>query len=129
MVLPALSRLLPAFLTLRCTSSQIHELKLFKSANVENCSIFLYLFLTSIFGGTLYFIYKTWIEALFPQAKKAPRVGGKKARKEVDVSEPLSGNESPVTVTGVDKAYDEGWIPEHLRRPATKRGKSSKKAQ
>lgn len=45
------------------------------------------------------------------------------------MSEPLSGNESPVIVSGVDKAYDETWIPEHLRRPATKRAKSSKKAQ
>lgn len=91
-------------------------------------SIFLYLFLTGVFGGTLYFIYKTWIEALFPQAKKAPRAG-KKARKEVDVSEPLSGNESPAVASGVDKAYDETWIPDHLRRPATKRAKSSKKTQ
>lgn len=98
-------------------------------AKFELRSIFLYLFLTGIFGGTLYFIYKTWIEALFPQAKKAPRAGGKKARKEVDVSEPLSGNESPAVASGVDKAYDEGWIPEHLRRPANKRAKSSKKAQ
>lgn len=88
-------------------------------------SIFLYLFLTGVFGGTLYFIYKTWIEALFPQAKKAPRAG-KKAKKPVDITEPLSGNESTGVTSGVDKDYDESWIPDHHRRPATKRTKSKK---
>lgn len=87
-------------------------------------SIFLYLFLTGVFGGTLYFIYKTWIEALFPQAKKAPRVA--KKSKVVDVTEPLSGNESAGATSGVDKDYDESWIPDHLRRPVTKRTKSKK---
>lgn len=87
-------------------------------------SIFLYLFLTGVFGGTLYFIYKTWIEALFPQAKKAPRAP--KKTKVVDVTEPLSGNESPGVASGIDKDYDESWIPDHLRRPTTKRTKSKK---
>ncbi|KAF3770723.1 hypothetical protein M406DRAFT_320484 [Cryphonectria parasitica EP155] len=86
--------------------------------------IFLYVFLTGAFGGTLYFIYKTWIEALFPQAKKAPRAG-KKAKK-IEAPEPLSGNESPGVASGVDKDYDESWIPDHHRRPTVKRVKSKK---
>lgn len=90
-----------------------------------NNSIFLYLFLTGAFAGSLYFIYKTWIEALFPQAKKAPRPG--KKVKKIEIPEPLSGNESPVGVSsGLDKAYDESWIPDHHRRPTTKRTKSKK---
>ncbi|PSR81210.1 hypothetical protein BD289DRAFT_372908 [Coniella lustricola] len=88
--------------------------------------IFLYVFLTGAFGGTLYFIYKTWIEALFPQAKKAPRPS--KKVKKIEVLEPLSGNESPSGVSsGLDKSYDESWIPNHhQRRPTNKRTKSKK---
>lgn len=86
----------------------------------------MYLFLTGVFGGTLYFVYKTWIESLFPQAKRAPRVG-KKGKKPVEAAEPLSGPESPSITTGADKGYDENWIPQHhVSRPATKRTKSKK---
>lgn len=89
-------------------------------------SIFLYIFLTGVFGGTLYFVYKTWIESLFPQAKRAPRAG-KKGKKPVEAAEPLSGPESPGITTGADKGYDETWIPQHhVSRPATKRTKSKK---
>jgi hypothetical protein len=87
-------------------------------------SIFLYLVLTAAFGGTLYFVYKTWIEALFPQAKRAPRTP-KKAKKSAEVDAPLSGSES-ATTTGSGKGYDESWIPEHhINRPSAKRVKSA----
>ncbi|KAK4658051.1 Increased recombination centers protein 22 [Podospora pseudocomata] len=87
--------------------------------------IFLYLFLTGLFGATLYFVYKTWIEALFPQTRRVPAVKGKKVKK-VEV-EPLSGSESAgATSTGADKDYDEAWIPtHHINRPVAKRVKSS----
>ncbi|KUI71138.1 Increased recombination centers protein 22-2 [Cytospora mali] len=88
--------------------------------------IFLYLFLTGVFGGTLYFVYKTWIEALFPQTRRAPKPA-KKSKKPVEVAEPLSGSESTGVTTGTSKSYDESWIPEHhINRPATKRTKSKK---
>jgi hypothetical protein len=84
-------------------------------------SIFLYLFLTGIFGGTLYFVYKTWIEALFPQAKRPKAT--KKSKKSVEVADPLSGSESTGVSTGKD--YDESWIPDHhINRPVAKRVKS-----
>ncbi|KAF5660590.1 hypothetical protein FHETE_8872 [Fusarium heterosporum] len=85
--------------------------------------IFLYLFLSAAFAGTLYFVYKTWIEALFPQAKR-PRTN-KKTKKIVEVSEPLSGSESTPVVVSSGKDYDESWIPEHhINRPVARRVKS-----
>ncbi|KAK8142794.1 hypothetical protein G3M48_008217 [Beauveria asiatica] len=84
--------------------------------------IFLYLVLSAAFAGALYFVYKTWIEALFPPAKKAPRTP-KRARK-TDADAALSGSESVATATG-SKTYDESWIPDHhIARPAGKRSKS-----
>ncbi|KAI1422149.1 hypothetical protein F5Y12DRAFT_646682 [Xylaria sp. FL1777] len=83
--------------------------------------IFLYLFLTGAFAGTCYFVYKTYIEALFPQTKK-PRYS--KKAKSTSEKEPLSGGEG--TASGNDKAYDESWIPaDHLNRPTARRVKSS----
>ncbi|EAQ90629.1 hypothetical protein CHGG_02564 [Chaetomium globosum CBS 148.51] len=91
--------------------------------------IFLYLFLTGAFGATLYFVYKTWIEALFPQAKVAPTGGKKAARKAAIVEpEPQSGYDSAGATSGGDgsKSYDESWIPNHhINRPVARRVKSS----
>lgn len=85
--------------------------------------IFLYLFLAGIFGGTLYFVYKTWFEAFFPKTRRTTK--GTKKVKKVDVTEPLSGNESTGAATGTDKDYDESWIPNHhINRPVAKRVKS-----
>ncbi|TAQ91404.1 hypothetical protein B7494_g358 [Chlorociboria aeruginascens] len=100
-----------------------------------NRSIFLYLILLGAFTGTLYFVYKTWIEALFPQTRRGGK-GGERARKSlggskkaVDVKDQVSviGADGPA-VTSLDraqKAYDESWIPEHhINRPSAKRVKS-----
>ncbi|KAM3073446.1 Increased recombination centers protein 22 [Clarireedia jacksonii] len=97
--------------------------------------IFLYLFLLAAFGGTLYFVYKTWIEALFPQTRRGGK-GGERAKRSsggskpaVDVKDQVSvlGADGPAVTTGAlaQKAYDESWIPEHhINRPAAKRVKS-----
>ncbi|XXH00737.1 hypothetical protein Hte_007087 [Hypoxylon texense] len=86
--------------------------------------IFLYLFLSAAFAGTCYFVYKTYIEALFPQTKRAGGAkGAKKGRVTVAEKEPLSGGEG--SATGTDKGYDESWIPsDHINRPAARRVKS-----
>ncbi|KAI1853429.1 hypothetical protein JX265_012720 [Neoarthrinium moseri] len=84
--------------------------------------IFLYLVLGAAFAGTSYFVYKTYIEAFFPQTKKA------KAPKKTKVieKEPLSGGEG--AATGAD--YDESWIPQgHINRPVAKRVKSGASAK
>ncbi|CAK7566761.1 MAG: Increased recombination centers protein 22 [Sporothrix epigloea] len=89
--------------------------------------IFLYVFLSGAFGATLYFVYKTWIEALFPQAKRSS--GGRKSRKpvekvEVVSADALSGNESTGAGTGAED-FDASWIPaHHINRPVAKRVKS-----
>lgn len=84
-------------------------------------SIFLYLFLTAAFAGVSYFVYKTYIEAFFPQAKRSR--SAKKAKVITVEKEPLSGGEG--AATGADKGYDESWIPmDHINRPAAKRVKS-----
>jgi hypothetical protein len=103
--------------------------------------IFLYLFLAGATAGTLYFVYKTWIETLLPQTKRGGK-GGERAKrssagtkKAVPVDEQVSviGGDGPAVTTGAqaEKAYDESWIPEHhLNRPNAKRvksGASSKK--
>ncbi|KAH8679587.1 hypothetical protein BGZ60DRAFT_234091 [Tricladium varicosporioides] len=97
--------------------------------------IFLYLVLLAGFSGTIYFIYKTWLEALFPQTKRGGK-GGERAKrssggskKAVDVKDQDSaaGVDGPAVTTGATagKAYDESWIPEHhINRPAAKRVKS-----
>lgn len=79
--------------------------------------------LSAVFAGTLYFVYKTWIEALFPQAKRANQP--KKSKKAADADAAPSGPESTGVATGATKGYDESWIPQHhMRPPVTKRVKS-----
>jgi hypothetical protein len=91
-------------------------------------SIFLYLFLAAAFGGTIYFIYNTWITTLFPQKKRGGK-GGERAKrssggsKKVDPADQASvvGADGPAVASGA-KAYDESWIPEgHLKRPEARR--------
>ncbi|PHH69488.1 hypothetical protein CDD83_5707 [Cordyceps sp. RAO-2017] len=85
--------------------------------------IFLYLVLSAAFAGTLYFVYKTWIEALFPQAKRTKTP--KKGKKVLDADAALSGSESAGVSTGASKTYDESWIPDHhIKPPVAKRVKS-----
>lgn len=87
-------------------------------------SIFLYLVLSATFAGTLYFVYKTWIEALFPQAKRSKP--SRKSKKAADADVALSASESAADATGSSKTYDESWIPDHhINRPLAKRVKSA----
>ncbi|KAF2216210.1 hypothetical protein CERZMDRAFT_109162 [Cercospora zeae-maydis SCOH1-5] len=91
--------------------------------------IFLYLFLLAAFGGTVYFIYTTWITTLFPQKKRGGK-GGERAKrstgglKPVDPNDQVSvvGADGPAVASGSSKGYDESWIPaEHLQRPQARR--------
>lgn len=100
--------------------------------------IFLYLFLLAGFTGTLYFVYKTWIEALFPQTKRGGK-GGERAKRSSGGSKPAVAPKDQVSVIGADgpavttgalaqKAYDESWIPDHhINRPKAKRVQSTGK--
>lgn len=89
--------------------------------------IFLYLFLLAAFAGTLYFVYKTWIETLFPQTKR--RGKGDRTKRSAGAAgskDPLSAvspdGSASTTGTSAQKAYDESWIPDHIiNRPKAKR--------
>jgi hypothetical protein len=111
--------------------------------SLTSSSIFLYLFLLAAFVGTLYFVYVTWIETLFPQLKRGGK-GGERAKrssagtkKAIDPKDQVSviGADGPAVTSGslAQKAYDESWIPEgHLNRPSARRvqsGKSGKKVK
>lgn len=94
-------------------------------------SIFLYLVLLGAFGGTVYFIYNTWITTLFPQKRRGGK-GGERAKKssggskKVDPADQTAvlGADGPAVTSG-SKAYDESWIPaQHLQRPEAKRVRS-----
>jgi len=98
-------------------------------------SIFLYLFLLAAFAGTLYFVYKTWIETLFPQIRRGGKGGDRAKRssggskKAIDTKDQVSGisvdGSAATTGAQAQKAYDESWIPEHhINRPTAKRVKS-----
>ncbi|EMD87952.1 hypothetical protein COCC4DRAFT_173291 [Bipolaris maydis ATCC 48331] len=93
--------------------------------------LFLYLVVLGAFGGTVYFIYNTWISTFFPQ-KKGHGKGGERARmssgqsKKVDPADQVAvvGADGPAVTSGA-KAYDESWIPaSHLQRPEAKRVRS-----
>lgn len=84
--------------------------------------IFLYLVLTGVFGGTVYFVYKTWIQTLFPQAKRPKTT---KKSKRAEVVEPASPTETTGVATGAETEFDASWIPaHHINRPVAKRVKS-----
>ncbi|KAF2466194.1 uncharacterized protein BDR25DRAFT_294333 [Lindgomyces ingoldianus] len=93
--------------------------------------IFLYLVLLSAFGGTVYFIYNTWITTLFPQKRRGGKGGERVKRsstgsKKVDPSDQAAvvGADGSAVTTGA-KIYDESWIPaQHLQRPEAKRVRS-----
>ncbi|KAF2205664.1 hypothetical protein GQ43DRAFT_436797 [Delitschia confertaspora ATCC 74209] len=93
--------------------------------------IFLYAVLLSVFAGTLYFVYNTWITTFFPQKKRGGK-GGERAKrssggsKKVDPADQVAvvGADGPAVTSGA-KAYDESWIPvQHLQRPEAKRVRS-----
>ncbi|KAK5000087.1 Increased recombination centers protein 22 [Elasticomyces elasticus] len=98
--------------------------------------IFLYLVLTSVFAGTCYFIYTTWITTLFPQKRRGGK-GGERAKrssgqsKKVDPADQVSviGADGPAVTSGA-KAYDESWIPaHHINRPDARRINSGAKVR
>ncbi|KAF2681629.1 hypothetical protein K458DRAFT_391586 [Lentithecium fluviatile CBS 122367] len=93
--------------------------------------VFLYLVLLGAFGGTVYFIYNTWITTFFPQKRRGGK-GGERAKKssggskKVDPAEQVAvvGADGPAVTSG-SKAYDASWIPaQHLQRPEAKRVRS-----
>ena len=95
--------------------------------------LFLYLVLLGAFGGTLYFVYNTWITTFFPQQKGRGK-GGERAKrssggtKKVDPADQVAvvGADGPAVASASGaKAYDESWIPaSHLQRPDAKRVRS-----
>ncbi|KAI5205307.1 hypothetical protein E4T42_04187 [Aureobasidium subglaciale] len=96
--------------------------------------IFLYLVLTGVFAGTVYFIYNTWVTTFFPQKKRGGK-GGERAKrssggtKKVDPADQVAvvGADGPAVTSGA-MAYDESWIPaHHLSRPQAKRVASGAK--
>lgn len=94
--------------------------------------IFLYLVLSAVFAGTLYFVYKTWVEALLPASKRPSR--SKKTVKKADISSPSSPAAADASLSGSESTgaatYDENWIPDHhINRPIAKRVKSGAKAK
>lgn len=111
---------------------QLEELENLTKLFLTTISIFIYLFVAAVFGGTLYFIYSTWIKSLFPQTKGRGKSGarartstqGKKPA--VDTAEQVSvvGADGPAVTTGAT-SFDSSWIPaQHLQRPEAKRIRS-----
>lgn len=89
----------------------------------------------------MFWVYKTWIETLFPQTKGKGK-GGERAKRSSGGSKKAVAPEDQVSVIGADgpavttgalaqQAYDESWIPDHhINRPKAKRvqsGSSRKK--
>ncbi len=74
-------------------------------------------------------MYKTYVEALFPQAKRPRAPKSSKAGSEKDSAAAASLSGSEAVATGADKGYDESWIPaDHINRPSAKRVKSGASA-
>jgi hypothetical protein len=106
-------------------------MRTFSSGSIlTTCSIFIYLLIAALFGGTLLFIYNTWIKSLFPQTKGRGK-GGERAKtstqgkKRVDPTEQVAvvGADGPATTTS--SKFDSSWIPaQHLQRPEAKRIRS-----
>jgi hypothetical protein len=72
----------------------------------------------------MYFVYKTWVEALFPQAKRVRP--SKKVRKTLETDANLAGADATGVSTPGRGGYDETWMPEgHINRPNAKRVRSS----
>ncbi|KAI6247367.1 hypothetical protein HI914_04437 [Erysiphe necator] len=98
--------------------------------------IFLYLFLTAMTGGSLFWAYSTWIKPLLPQAKRGARSGEyiKRSNKSDKASIPSKSQNNISEPNGTDdsgtllenKMYDESWIPDHhIKKPTVKRLKGS----
>jgi hypothetical protein len=101
--------------------------------------LFLYLVLLAVFTGTIYFVYKTWIETLFPQTKRSRGKGGDRTKRSAPSTpgavspkdQVLTGADGSAVTSGVSsKAYDESWIPDHIiNRPKAKRVQSGATAK
>ncbi|KAE9967752.1 hypothetical protein EG328_008013 [Venturia inaequalis] len=90
--------------------------------------LFIYLLLAAMFGGTLLFIYNTWIKTLFPQTKRGGK-GGERARTSTQGKKTAVAPADQVSVIGADgpavTGFDSAWIPpNHLQRPEAKRIRS-----
>jgi hypothetical protein len=93
----------------------------------DGARLFLNIFLSALFGGTLYFIYIYLIKTFFPSAAGKSRSGRKPAPKKKAAAAGTSsgaGSDSDRATTSAMQ-YDESWIPkEHLQRPEARRPKS-----
>lgn len=108
-------------------------LKLMRDPILTTHSIFIYLLLAAILGGTLLFIYNTWIKTLFPQTKGRGK-GGERARTSTQGKKPavtpaeqvsVLGADGPAVTTASSRTFDSAWIPaNHLQRPEAKRIRS-----
>ncbi|QDS77273.1 hypothetical protein FKW77_003914 [Venturia effusa] len=92
--------------------------------------IFIYLLLAAMFGGTLLFIYNTWIKTLFPQTRRHGK-GGERARASTQGKKTAVAPTEQISVIGADgpavtaSSFDSSWIPpNHLQRPGAKRIRS-----
>ena len=80
--------------------------------------------------GTLYFVYKTWIESLLPQKKRTGERTKKTAvvAKDAVIVDVADGSAVATGVQSGKATYDESWIPDHhINRPAAKRVQSTGK--
>lgn len=92
-------------------------------------------------AGTVYYVYKTYLEQFFPQTKRGGK-GGERAKRSSQGAKKAVAVEDQISVVGADgpavttasiaknaAAYDPSWMPEgHTNRPVAKRVRSSRKA-